>query len=283
MKFTMPDAVLCPLEGLSPEEALAKTTHMAVAAHQDDIEIMAFEGVMACFQQPDKWFTGVVVTNGAGSPRDGVYARYTDAEMVAVRRQEQKKAAVVGEYAAQALLDLPSAAIKDPANTGPVDDLEALLRAARPEVVYTHNLADKHDTHVGVALKLVAAIRRLPKDLRPKKLYGCEVWRDLDWMTDADKVAFDTSAHENLQAALLGVFDSQIAGGKRYDLATLGRRRAHATYHASHGVDATTGTNFAMDLTPLVEDDTLPPLDLAKAHIERFRREIEDRFGRLGA
>ena len=67
MKFTMPDAVLYPLEGHSPEEALAKTTHMAVAAHQDDIEIMAFDGVMACFQQPDKWFTGVVVTNGAGS------------------------------------------------------------------------------------------------------------------------------------------------------------------------------------------------------------------------
>ena len=282
MKFTMPDAVLYPLEGLSPEDALAKTTHMAVAAHQDDIEIMAFEGVMACFQQPDKWFTGVVVTNGAGSPRDGVYARYTNEEMIAVRRQEQKKAAIVGEYAAQALLDLPSGAIKDAANTGPVDDLEALLRAAQPEVVYTHNFADKHDTHVGVALKLVAAIRRLPKNLRPKKLYGCEVWRDLDWMTDADKVAFDTSAHENLQAALLGVFDSQIAGGKRYDLATLGRRRAHATYHASHGVDATTGTNFAMDLTPLVEDDALAPLELAVAHIERFRREIEDRFARLG-
>lgn len=282
MKFTMPDAVLYPLEGLSPEEALAKTTHMAVAAHQDDIEIMAFEGIMACFQQPDKWFTGVVVTNGAGSPRDGVYARYTNEEMIAVRRQEQKKAAIVGEYVAQALLDLPSGAIKDAANAGPVDDLEALLRAARPEVVYTHNLADKHDTHVGVALKLVAAIRRLPKDLRPKKLYGCEVWRDLDWMTDTDKVAFDTSAHENLQAALLGVFDSQIAGGKRYDLATLGRRRAHATYHASHGVDATTGTNFAMDLTPLVEDDALAPLELAVAHIERFRREIEDRFAKLG-
>jgi hypothetical protein len=113
-------------------------------------------------------------------------------------------------------------------------------------------------------------------------LYGCEVWRDLDWMTDGDKVAFDTTAHENLQAALLGVFDSQIAGGKRYDLATLGRRRAHATYHASHGVDATTGTNFAMDLTPLVTDDALSPLDLARAHIARFQAEVEFRFGKLG-
>ena len=35
-------------------------------------------------------------------------------------------------------------------------------------------------------------------------------------------------------AALIGVFDSQIAGGKRHDLAVLGRRRANATYNASH-------------------------------------------------
>jgi hypothetical protein len=189
---------------------------------------------------------------------------------------------MVGDYAAQFLLDLPSAAIKDVHNGGPVDDLESILRACRAEVVYTHNLADKHDTHVGVALKLIEAIRRLPADLRPKKLYGCEVWRDLDWMTDADKIAFDTTEHENLQAALLGVFDSQIAGGKRYDLATLGRRRAHATYHVSHGVDATTGTNFGMDLTPLVTDDTLSPLDLVRDHVERFRAEIESRFGKLG-
>jgi hypothetical protein len=95
-------------------------------------------------------------------------------------------------------------------------------------------------------------------------------------------VAFDATPHENLQAALLGVFDSQIAGGKRYDLASLGRRRAHATYHASHGIDETTGTIFAMDLTPLLADDTLSPLELVGAHIARFRAEVESRFGRLG-
>ena len=88
---------------------------------------------------------------------------------------------------------------------------------------------------------MIAAIRRCPPAERPEKLYGCEVWRDLDWLTDEDKVVFDVSAHENLQAALLGVFDSQICGGKRYDLATLGRRRAHATYFASHGTDDATG------------------------------------------
>jgi len=34
-------------------------------------------------------------------------------------------------------------------------------------------------------------------------------------MVDCDKVTLDLSAHVNLQALRLGVFDSQLAGGKR--------------------------------------------------------------------
>lgn len=281
MSFHLPTAELFVPDGVAPEPAVARTTHMAVAAHQDDLEIMAFDGILKCFQREDAWFLGVVVTNGAGSPRDDVYKAFSDAEMMAVRRKEQKKAAIVGEFGALALLDYPSGPIKDGKDARAVEDLAALFASARPEVVYTHNLADKHDTHVGVALKTIAALRSLPKDQRPKALYGCEVWRDLDWMTDADKVAFDVSAHENLQAALLGVFDSQICGGKRYDLATMGRRKAHATYHASHGTDETTGLNFGMDLTPLIQDDTLDVQSFALGTIDRFRQEVEARLGKL--
>ncbi|NIA15782.1 MAG: PIG-L family deacetylase [Nitrospiraceae bacterium] len=281
MEFKIDTAELFVPDGLDAEEALARTTHMAIGAHQDDLEIMSYEGILACFQQADQWYMGVVVTNGSGSPRDDVYKDYTDEEMRVVRRKEQKKAAVVGEYAAQALLDYPSSAIKDGANKDPVADIAALLTAGRPEVVYTHNLADKHDTHVGVTVKVIEAIRRLPAELRPMKLYGCEVWRDLDWMTDEDKVPFDCSGHECLQAALLGVFDSQIAGGKRYDLATMGRRKAHATYHASHGTDETTGLNFAMDLTPLIADDGLDPATYVKGYIDRFAQEVSERLAKL--
>ncbi len=281
MKFNLDTAELFIPDGLPEPEAMARTTHLAVAAHQDDIEIMACDGILVCYQRPDKWFTGVVVTNGSGSPRSGLYAEYSDAEMMAVRRREQRKAAVVGEFAALGLLDYSSGAIKDHTNKQAVQDLLALLEATRPGIVYTHNLADKHDTHVGVALRLIEAIRLLPPAIRPQKLYGCEVWRDLDWMIDEDKVAFDVSAHENLQAALLGVFDSQIAGGKRYDLASLGRRRAHATYHASHGVDETTGTTFAMDLTPCIQDPAKDPQELVAEHLGRFAAEIGARFKKL--
>jgi len=281
MQFNLNTAELFVPDGLPADEALARTTHLCLAAHQDDIEIMAANPILTCFQQKDLWFTGVVVTDGRGSPRDDLYKDYSDEDMRVVRFVEQKKAAFVGEYAAQILLDYPSKAIKDGKNKQAVADIVKILKATRPQFVYTHNLADKHDTHVGVALKVIEAVRQLPQDEQPQKLYGCEVWRDLDWMTDDDKVPFDCSAHENLQMALIGVFDSQIAGGKRYDLATTGRRKAHATYFASHGTDATTGLSFGMDLTPLIVNPAKDPNVYVQEVIQRFAQEVANRVGKL--
>jgi LmbE family N-acetylglucosaminyl deacetylase len=282
MKFNLSTAEIFVPDGLPVEQALARTTHMTIAAHQDDIEIMAAGPILDCFQQKELWFTGVVVTDGRGSPRDDLYKEYDDEEMRIIRFKEQKKAAVVGEYAAQVLLDFPSKVIKNPSNPEPVDDIAALLRAARPKFVYTHNLADKHDTHVAVAQRVIAAIRSLPAAERPEKLYGCEVWRDLDWMMDEDKAAFDLSKHENVQAALLGVFDSQICGGKRYDLASMGRRRANATYFASHGVDLTLGLSYGMDLTPLVIDPGKDVAEFVQEHIQRFAVDVKARLEHTG-
>ena len=282
MRFHLDTAVLFVPDGMEEEQALARTTHMAISAHQDDIEIMASAPILECYQKPDRWFTGVVVTDGRGSPRDSLYKDYSDEEMRLVRFKEQKKAAIVGEYAAQVILDYPSKVVKDGSRQEPVEDLARLLHAARPQFVYTHNLADKHDTHIATVLKVIAALRSMPVAERPQKLYGCEVWRDLDWMIDEDKVGFDLSQHETLQAALLGVFDSQIAGGKRYDLASMGRRKANATYFASHGLDTTLGLTYAMDMTPLLFDPPIDPAVFVQEHIQRFAADVADRLKRMG-
>ena len=281
MQFHLDTAQVFIPDGLPEDQALKRTTHIAIGAHQDDLEIMAAGPILECFQQADKWFTGVVVTDGRGSPRADIYNNYSDEEMRLVRFKEQKKAATVGEYAAQVLLDYPSKAVKDGNNNQPIEDIASLLQIAHPQFVFTHNLADKHDTHVGVAMKVIAAIRGLPEHIRPQKLYGCEVWRDLDWMVDSDKVPSDLTAHESLQAALLGVFDSQIAGGKRYDLASMGRRRANATYFESHGVDVTQGLSYAMDLTPLIRDVHQDINPFVQEHIQRFAQDVADRLKRV--
>jgi LmbE family N-acetylglucosaminyl deacetylase len=282
MKFNLESAEIFVPDGLAETPALARTTHLAIAAHQDDIEIMAAAPILDCFQQPTAWFTGVVVTDGRGSPRDDLYKNYDDEEMRRVRFKEQRKAALIGEYAAQIMLDYPSRIVKDAANLKPVEDLAALLKTTRPQFVFTHNLADKHETHVAVALRVIAAIRSLPAAERPQQLLGCEVWRNLDWLMDSDKVAQDLTRHENLQAALLGVFDSQICGGKRYDLAAMGRRRANATFFESHGVDNTLGLAYAMDLTPLIGPENLDPAAYVQDYIQRFSDDVSGRLRRLG-
>jgi len=282
MKFHFPTAEIYVPDELPIEQALSRTTHMCIAAHQDDIEIMAAGAILECFQQEQLWFTGVVVTDGRGSPRDDLYKDYSDEEMRLVRFKEQKKAAVVGEYAAQVLLDFPSKIVKDSSMPEPVDDLISLIKTARPKQVYTHNLADKHDTHVAVARRVITAIRNLPEPERPEKLYGCEVWRDLDWMVDEDKIVFDLTKHENLQTVLLGIFDSQICGGKRYDLASMGRRRANATYYASHGVDQTSGLSYGMDLTPLICDPVRDVTGYVQDYILRFATDVKARLDRSG-
>jgi len=282
MKFVHSAAdVFVPDSTLTPEVALARTTHLCVAAHQDDIEIMAYHGIAECFGRADKWFSGVVVTNGAGSPRSGVYEEFSDAEMQAVRRHEQRKAAYVGDYSIQLQLAHPSAAVKDTHDAGVRADLAQIFSIACAEVVYLHQPADKHNTHLAVLAHALAVLRALPVAKRPRRVLGCEVWRDLDWLCDEDKQVLDVSAFPNVAASLVGVFDSQITGGKRYDLATAGRRLAHATYHTSHATDKATGLTWAMDLTPLVHNPALAVRDYARGFVERLQRDVDGRLAKF--
>ncbi|HEX3889315.1 MAG TPA: PIG-L family deacetylase, partial [Verrucomicrobiae bacterium] len=177
-------------------------------------------------------------------------------------------------------LNYPSCAVKSADDSSLKNDLKKILAATKPEIVYTHNPADKHDTHVGVVVAVLQALRELPRAQRPKKVVGCEVWRNLDWLADAEKFLMDVSGRDNLAAALNGVFDSQIAGGKRYDLATLGRRAANATFFESHATDAATQMIFGMDLTPLVTDETLDIVEFVSGHIEKFSADVKMKLAR---
>ena len=280
MKFFKPDASVFIPDGLAVEEAFCRVTHLGIGAHQDDLEIMAFHGIQKCFTSRDLWFGGVTCTNGGGSPRAGEYASFSDEDMAALRRREQEKAAILGGYGALVQLNYASAEVKDVGTGRLRADLVKILKATRPEVVYTHNPADKHDTHLAVVFTALAALRELDPGERPATVYGCEVWRGLDWMDDADKVPLDVSCRETLSAGLIGVYDSQVEGGKRYDLATVGRRRANASYFQSHSTDEAEQLWFAMDLTPLVRDDSLDVGRFVLAHVDKFRKSVEEKIKR---
>ena len=275
LKLFKKNAELYLPEGGDVAAALKKTTHLGVGAHQDDLEFMALHGILECRDNASQWFAGVTCTNGAGSARQGPFAEVTDEQMQDIRKEEQREAARLGQYAFMAQLDYPSSEIKDMAAAeNLVDDLVNLLERSSVKVVYTHNLADKHGTHIAVAAALIKAIRKLPRETRPEKLIGCEVWRDLDWMPDDKKVVMDLGKDADFAAQLNGLFKSQITG-KRYDLAVEGRRRANATFFDSHSTDEFERVCFGMDLTRLITDDASDPAELALQHIEAFRKSVD--------
>ena len=199
MNFHNATAQIFIPDGRAPGEALARVTHLGIGAHQDDLEFMAFHGIKACYHSETEWFGGVTCTNGSGSARTGAYGKYSDAQMMDVRREEQRQAAIVGRYAAMIQLDYPSGIVKDASDATLKEDLKAILAATRPRVVHTHNPADKHDTHIAVVVPVLQAIRELPREHRPAQVHGCEVWRNLDWMTDGEKIVQDVSGHDNLE------------------------------------------------------------------------------------
>lgn len=283
MKLNQPTAERFIPDHLPEAEAFRRITHLGIGAHQDDLEFMAFHGILTCFGTNEKWFGGVTCTNGAGSSRSGIYADFTDEHMMKIRRQEQNTAAMIGGYAAMIQLDYPSSHVKNHSARELKNDLREILIASQPEVVYTHNPADKHDTHVGVTIAALQAMRELPSDQRPKQVIGCEVWRNLDWLPDSEKILMDVSGRDNLAAALNGVFDSQITGGKRYDLATHGRRAANATFFNSHSTDQATQLIFGLDLTPLVADESIDLVEYICGLITRFQEDVRNKLtARLG-
>ena len=278
MKFSSLAAETFVPDGTPLAAALARTTHLCLAAHQDDIEIMAYHGIAECYGRRDRWFTGVVLTDGAGSPRTGKFAKFSDEKMKTVRRTEQRAAAKLGRYAAVIQLAHPSSVVKCDQTGVVARDLAALLSHCSPRTVYLHNPADKHDTHVASFLRCIEALRMRPRSRRPSAVFGCEVWRNLDWLPDAEKVALDVSANPELAAKLISVFRSQIAGGKRYDLAIAGRRLSNATFHTSHATDRAAALTWAMDLTPLVQKARLSIEKFTLGHIARLRADVAGRL-----
>lgn len=254
-----------------------KVKFLAIAAHHDDIEIIATDGISRSIKGEGS-FVGVVVTDGGGSARDGEYAHYTDEMMKRVRVKEQNRAADIGRYQEVIYLNHTSKEIKSGFNKNLLGEISEIVMKYQPDIIYTHNLCDKHPTHIGVVTHVVASLKAIDSKSKPQELYGVEVWKDLDWMIDKSKVVFDVSSAKKLTKKQLLAHRSQVVGGKRYDIATIGRRSANATYSESHSVDSSDQMILAMDLLPLIDGRANSVVDYAKKQISDFEQEVISRL-----
>ena len=274
MQLNGPNADILVPDASELSHALQRTTHLGIGAHADDVEILAWQGIAQCHDNAGQWFTGVVVSDGAGSPRSGPYSDFSDEQMITQRIHEQRSAAQLGQYSAQLQLGYSSAQLNAGNLEQIVAELLALLEQSQPDVLYLHNLADAHHTHVVVAGACLAALRQLPAALQPRQVYGVEVWRSLDWLPSQYRVALALPADSSLQTRLLQQHDSQVAGGKHYERAVIARQTANATFSQSHTVDACSACALAMDYRPLLDQPGLNPDDYLAQCLQEFRVQL---------
>jgi len=280
MKLTRTHADLFAPGGGSLESALASTTHLGIGAHPDDLEIMAYPGICACRGQKNLRFSGVVATDGAGSPSSVFSKKLSAPDLVKARKEEQKNAAILGGYATVLQLGHPSAEVRGSGRNALTSDLLHILKAAKPKVLYLHNPADRHETHLAVLLASLAALRQLPSSDRPAEIYGCEVWGDLDWVPNKQVARLPCPAPADFGPSLLRVFRSQV-DGKRYDLAAAGRRRAQATFADAYTPDQAEEVVLALDLKPLVENSKLTLAEFVSGLTGEFQKHMLERIRRL--
>ncbi|MGE4313856.1 MAG: PIG-L deacetylase family protein [Pseudobdellovibrionaceae bacterium] len=283
MQLTSEDADIYSPDGAAHEDALASARGgaLAIGAHQDDLEIFAIHGIGSCLDLTEKRFTGVTVTDGAGSARKGAFADFTNERMAAARLKEQREAAKLGRYALQIQLGYESGAIKDPSSPeflALVEDLTTILKEIQPKTLYLHNPFDKHASHNAVTAASLAALQALVRDDEtfeaPARVYGCEVWRGLDWLPEDYRITLDVSDYLDLQARLIDCHASQIEGSKNYTQATLGREMANATYGESHALDDAKAVTLAVDLSEFSRAPCLTWAEFANEVLQDFSNDL---------
>jgi len=248
---------------------------ISIVAHQDDLEMVGYPGILKCYKKSNKWFGGVVCTNGIPESSG------SDNDIRRIRDMEQKKAAEIGDYGFVIQLDYYSSEIKDGSNLNIESDIKKIIEITTPEIVYTHNPFDKHNTHIGVSRAVIKGIRSAKKEFRPKKLFGCEVWGGLDWLSVKDRVEFDVGTNIELAKKLIGIFNSQIKNGKNYEEASIGRRAANATFSDPYQNDITNQVILGLDLTPLIFDEDLDIEKYLVGFADRFREDIKRNISKI--
>lgn len=257
-----------------------KVRYLSICAHQDDNEIMAIDGIIRGYRARKYAFACITTTNGCGSPRKKEYLDMSEEDFINLRNEEQTKAAEIGRYHSLYFLNYTSEEVKDQENENVVNDYLEILKALKPSIIYTHSILDRHPTHVAVAVKVINAIRKLPKSERPKVLYGCEVWRTNDWVSDKKRILFNNSRNIRFQKSLINVYKSQISESKQYANAAIGRRIANVTFNDSSKLVNAKLASSAIIMTPLIKNIDLPIKKFACSFVEDLFYDVQDMMDR---
>lgn len=229
------------------------TNLLAIGAHHDDIEVMAMDGILKAYGSKKYSFYACVLSDGVNCVKSGKYAELTDKEMIETRNQEQTRASQIGEYADLKMLKYSQEDIENDEKGKIVKEIRQMILDIKPDIVYTHNIFDKSPMHKMTCKRVIEAILGLEEEDRPRLVYGCEIFRSLDWLPDKYKVVFDLSENKELQSRLIGVYDTRAEQARNYNKAIVGRKIAHAIFGTQNtDIEEEKLIWYGINLTPVI-------------------------------
>ncbi len=264
------------LEEYIPKTAKhAPITHIAIAAHKDDGEMLALHGILNCYDKGG--FALIVLTDGGNCPKSGKYADVSYDDMAELRTEEQKRAATFGKYEKVYFLQLPSSSLETEFEE--ISSKVASIFNENPTIqyAYAHSLFDRHKTHINASKIAIESIRQSKYKGKIKMLYGVELWRDLDWIPENEQILLDVSGSKDFAMDLLSFFPSQNQS-KMYNKGFCGRVVANATFSNSHSNSLASEQIRAIDMTKLVFADKNAVRAFVDEQLGKFKQEILSSF-----
>ena len=226
-----------------------KTRILIIGAHQDDIEIMGCQAIVKA-KEVDAEVIGIVCSDNG-----------------LIRYNEQHKAARMGGFEVHQLYYSTEMLRNPQIETGILNDLIKFYKA---DFILTHNLMDNHPTHIAVCMRVIKAMRQ--EDFPPCVLFGCEVWGSLDWLPNRTQLVLDYSEIGVIKS-LIGQHQSRITPFRNYTEAAVGRLIANATFCRENKKNEFEMASNVMDMTELVSNHELTPMEFIKQHISMFEQE----------
>lgn len=253
--------------------------YLCICADAGDTEIMAIDGIQRGYRAKKYTFATVITSDGLSLERAGKLAKATDRKVNTTKNREQKAAAEIGRYNSVYFLSHKTDEILDQENEDIVNEYLEIIKELKPRIIYTHSILDRDPTHVSVAVKVINALRKLRKGQMPAVLYGCEMWRDLDWVDPSKVISFDVSHNIRLQKQLINVHQSQNAS-RDFINATIGRRYVNATYSRSEKKKDAKLTARAINMTTLLRRKEYPIKRFAMSFVDDLYTSINDSMDR---
>lgn len=246
----------------------AQITHICVAAHKDDGEMLALHGIKNCYE--DGGFGLIVLTDGGNCPKAGKYSDLSYEDMVEIRTEEQKRAATFGKYEKVYFFDLPSQTLEERKDEIAKEITNIIDSNPNIEYVYSHSIFDRHKTHINACKLTIEGVRQSKNKKNIKNFFGVELWRDLDWIEEKDLSFLDVSGSCAFAMQLLSYFESQNQS-KMYNRGFCGRLASNATFSNSHSNSECTEVMRAVDMTKLLMGNKNDEIAFIKEKIRDFQ------------